>query len=471
MESSTNFSKVFKVLRAVFPFSDFFYILQQEEYSSVRFLKWLPRFFLRRNFQVRDTLKYTKRVKSSLAFVVIVWLGSFIAAAAACFSFRFAPTMLLALIWLLTIPFFVLAGNWLLSPYYNYRKKGVMRRAAATVRQHGNLKVVAVAGSFGKTTVKNFIYQFAHYNYATQMIPGNINTPLGIAMWVNAYLKPGTQLLIVEMDAYARGEIAASAAIAPADIAVITNIGDQHLERFGSKQALAFVLSEIFIGAKPRAQLLCTAETAAMIGDVRAWAAGRELSTVSDDALKMISAETRKSFSASNQINLAFAVKAAQLLNIPRDFIVDTCPKMELPDRRQKEAEWHGYAAIDDSYNISLTTARAGIEAALALTKREGKKLLVITAGIPELGPSEKDGNEKLGELIASRADYAAILKSIFAEEIIKGIRGYEKITARNGKNFTVFENLSAFLAQAPTQFSPDEWVILVQPELTDLYY
>jgi UDP-N-acetylmuramoyl-tripeptide--D-alanyl-D-alanine ligase len=352
-----------------------------------------------------------------------------------------------------------------------------MRRAAATVRQHGSLKVVAVAGSFGKTTVKNFIYQLARYNYATQMIPGNINTPLGIAMWVNAYLKPGTQLLIVEMDAYARGEIAASVAIAPADIAIITNIGDQHLERFGSKQALAFALSEIFIGAKPRSQLLCTAETAAMIGDDtataggRAWGDGRELVTVTDDVLKTISAETRKSFSSSNQINLAFAIKVAQLLNIPRNFIIDTCPKMELPDRRQKEAEWHGYVAIDDSYNISLTTARAGVEAAVVLAKREGKKLLVVTAGIPELGPAEKIGNEKLGELIASRADRAAILKSIFASEIIKGIRAYEKITARNGKNFSVFEDLSTFLADAHEQFPTEQWIVLVQPELTDLYY
>jgi UDP-N-acetylmuramyl pentapeptide synthase len=144
---------------------------------------------------------------------------------------------------------------------------------------------------------------------------------------------------------------------------------------------------------------------------------------------------------------------------------------MELPDRRQKEAEWHGYVAIDDSYNISLTTARAGVEAAVVLAKREGKKLLVVTAGIPELGPAEKIGNEKLGELIASRADRAAILKSIFASEIIKGIRAYEKITARNGKNFSVFEDLSTFLADAHEQFPTEQWIVLVQPELTDLYY
>ncbi len=464
MESSNNLSKVFN---ALFPFGDFFYILQQEEYSGSRFLKWLPRFFLRRNFQARERLKYTKRVKSSLAFVVALWLGSLFAAAVH-HSFRFLPTLFLVILWLLAIPLFVLAGNWLLSPYYNYLKKSVMRRAAATVHQQKDLKIVAVAGSFGKTTVKNFIYQLVRYNYATQMIPGNINTPPGIAMWVNAYLRPGTQLLIAEMDAYKRGEIAQSAAIVPADIAIITNVGDQHLERFGNKAALAIALREIFAGAKPGARLLCTPETAAMVGDT--WNGGRELVKISGDILKGIGAEAQqKNFSASNQVNLMFAVKAAQLLQIPRDFIIDACAKMELPDRRQKETEWHGYACIDDSYNISLTTAQAGIEAAAALAKREGKKLLVITAGIPELGPGEKDGNKKLGALIAARADHAAILRSMFADEIAKGVRG--ATAPGSNKKYTFFKDLNSFLAAAPRRFSPEQWVILVQPELTDLYY
>jgi UDP-N-acetylmuramoyl-tripeptide--D-alanyl-D-alanine ligase len=270
------------------------------------------------------------------------------------------------------------------------------------------------------------------------------------------------------MDAYKRGEIAQSATIVPADIAIITNIGDQHLERFGSKQTLAAALREIFAGAKPGARLLCTAETAAMVSDV--WDSGRELVKISDDdILKEIGAEARKSFSSSNQINLAFAIKTAQLLQIPHDFITDACAKMELPDRRQKETEWHGYTCIDDSYNISLTTARAGIEAASALAKREGKKLLALTAGIPELGPGEKDGNEKLGALIAARADHAAILKSMFATEIANGIRS---ATPSGGdKKYTIFKDLDSFLMKAPMRFSPEQWVILVQPELTDLYY
>lgn len=467
MASSGNSSTAFKrIFSALFPFADFFYILQQEEYSSARFLKWLPRFFFRRGFQQRDWLKYTPRVRSSLAFTVALWLASCDAAVSAVahqvpsipiLSAVFAIAAVVVA-WLLAIPCFVLAGNWMLSPYYDFLKRRIVRRTVAMVARQKGLKVVAVAGSFGKTTTRHFIYQLVRYHYATQMPPGNINTPLGIAAWVSAHLKPGTQLLLLEMDAYCRGEIAQSAAIAPADIAVITNVGDQHLERFGSRTELALTLRELFDGAKPDAVRLCTEETRQILS----LPAG--CSTVPPaDLHTLLDAATRAAFSSSNLINLAFAVRIAEQLGVPKDFIVDTCRTMELPERRQREGEWHGYVAIDDSYNISLTTARAGLDAAAALAKREGKKLLVVTAGIPELGCCEQDGNGKLGALIAAKADRAAILQSIFASEIEKGMG--------DDRKYAVFRDLASLLAAAHGQFPPEQWVVLVQPELTDLYY
>ena len=104
----------------------------------------------------------------------------------------------------------------------------------------------------------------------------------------------------------------------------------------------------------------------------------------------------------------------------------------------------------------------------MALANRERKKLLVITAGIPELGPTERDGNKKLGALIAASADHVVILRSMFADEIADGVREAAKA---GDKKCSVFRNLTSFLAVASAQFSPDQWVVLVQPELTDLYY
>jgi len=443
----------------VFPFADFLYILQQEEYDGKRYLKWLPRFFFRRNYQIRDRLKYTGRAVITLSFAVLIWLGS-LASFVLVFRLRPVATLTATLLWLVLVPIFVLAGNGALRPYFSRAKRAIIKSAAAKVERQKNLCIVAVAGSFGKTTTKNFIEQLVRYNYQTQMVPGNINTPIGIAIWVNTHLRPGTELLVLEMDAYEKGEIRQSCFIAPADIAIITNIGDQHIERFGDKDRLANALKEIFIYAKKGAKFLCTHETNTCLGPI---GEGKETTVVELGALKGIKVATLRQFSPSNRTNLLFAIHAAQLLNIPSEFIADTCEKLELPNRRQKPTELYGYECVDDSYNISFTTAQAGIEFARGLANAKNKKLLVITAGIPELGPADQDKNEVLGRLLAAKADHVAVLKSILADDIIRGIGDPNK--------YTVFERFALFVNKAEEQFPPREWFLLFQPELTDLYY
>lgn len=448
------------VFNFIFPFGDFLYILQQEEYSSRRYWKWLGRFFFRRNIQKRDHLKYTSRATVTLYFSIVLWAT----AAIPCLPLLHAGILvpfLLFIVWIFAIPFFVLVGNILLSPLFSAAKHRVARRASALVNDHKNLKIIAIAGSFGKTTTKHFIYDLIRYNYKTQLIPENINTTTGIANWINGSLAPTTEILIVEMDAYKRGEIKESCLIAPPDIAIITNIGDQHIERFTTKEELAQTLGEVFTYSKLSAQLLCNSNTAKQLpeGD------GREHTLVGSEDLTILATHPHiiAHFSSSNLLNVAFAIRTAEGLGISREFIIDSCEKLELPDRRQKMTLFHGYDCIDDSYNISFTTAQAGIASAKNAAALKKKKLLVITAGIPELGPKDQDKNEILGRLLASSADHVALLKSMFYGEIARGISDPEK--------YDVFKDLQDFLARSKELFPPTDWLLLLQPELTDLYY
>lgn len=443
---------LYKIWSSIFPFADFLYILQSEEYSSKRLVRWLPRFFFRRNFQVREHLKYTKRVKLTLLLIALLWLGSYI------LFLLLTKDLFVALIsfllWTTAIPLFVLLGNVLISPYFESIKTRIRKQAASKVKNMPNLKVVAVAGSYGKTTVKNFIYQLVQYNYRTQMIPGNINTPAGIAAWVNTNLSANTELLIAEVDAYEVGEIAKSCEVVAADIAILTNVGDQHLERFGNEKTLAEALSEVFTKSKPSAHLLTTQKTK---NELPINAGSREWIII--EPLP----DTHESLSASNQINLQFALTAARLLNIPEKFIQDTVGKLQLPDRRQRLTEMYGYEAVDDSYNISFTTAQAGISAAKEAATKSDKKLLVVTAGIPELSEDNQDKNRELGRILASVADHVVILGSMFADEIAMGVG--------NSTKYTVVKDLNAFLTETKVKFPSEKWFLLMQPELGDLYY
>jgi UDP-N-acetylmuramoyl-tripeptide--D-alanyl-D-alanine ligase len=149
-----------------------------------------------------------------------------------------SPLYTLPLIVILTIiciPLDVLVANLLTSPIFAMIKNRRLYLASTKVESAHNLQVIAVAGSYGKTTIKQLIYEMIRYSKRVQMVEGNINTPLGIADWVIAKLHQNTDVLIVEMDTYRQGEIAECCWVTPPDIAILANIGDQHLEAPGSR--------------------------------------------------------------------------------------------------------------------------------------------------------------------------------------------------------------------------------------------
>jgi UDP-N-acetylmuramoyl-tripeptide--D-alanyl-D-alanine ligase len=448
-----------------FPFGDFLFILQHEEYDSGRYWHWLKRFFFRRGFQVREKLVKTARVKITIWLAWILWLNG--AVAGLWILNTWWQIALFVVIWLLTIPIITWAANDFLNPLFEIAKARRRRQAAAKINARGKeLTIVAVAGSYGKTTVKHFIQQLVKFTSKTQLIPGTINTPAGIADWVIAHLRPDTQVLIVEMDTYGIGEITRSCSITPPDIAVLTNIGDQHLERHGTRERLTHALGELFKHAKPTATLITSPLAFELLKKA-------DVHPGPDQKVKLVKLEEKNTtyqgrrfvlskFSGSTRENIHLTLAVADALKVPARYVLDSLSHLELPDRRQRQTELFGYDALDDSFNISYTTGVAGIEAARALATQKKKKLLIITAGIPELAPDERGKNRELGQKLSEHSDHVVILQSIFAPELVVGM---------GEGGYTLVKSLQKFLKTAHQQFSPKEWFLLLQPELHDLYY
>ena len=384
------------MIKKIFPVSDFLYILQLEEYETKRYLKTIKRLFWKRNLQNRDKLVYTKRIKIT----------------------HILSLPLCILLFPLT-PLWIGLVNIILGPYFEWIKLNIQKKAAKYFKENSKTThVIAIAGSYGKTTTKNYIYELVKYNYKAQMTPGNINTPTGIAYWILNNFDLTSELLIVEVDAYFIGEIRRSLRITPPDIAILTNVGDQHLERLGSKKNLKKALQEIFKYSKPNA----------------------------------IKIQNKKS-------NLEYALEVAKVLEIPKDIVQDTVKKIKLPDRRGDTKVINSFEVVDQSYNISETTAKAGIDQALKMAKNKHKKLIVITAGIPELGEENKDGNKKLGKYLSDKVDKIILLKSILYKEVLSDS---EKFILANDLN-EAWEILGGF--------DPQKYLVLLEPELNDLYY
>lgn len=446
------------LISPLFPFADFLYVLQLEEYETTRYISRLQRFFLRRNIQKRDTLKLTSRLLLTL-IVAIALIKVLVISVHLLFGIIYLTAAVFILSVVLFVPFFIIPANILLTPLFEIAKKQVQRKAKKYMSRFSDLKVIAIAGSYGKTTTKNFLYELIRYSYKTSMVPGNINTPTGIANWLLTHFDESSQVLIVEMDTYFKGEIAASCAVVQPDIAILTNIGDQHLERHGTRKQLAQALSEVFTHSKKDAFLITDAVTS---DDLTEFGITIE-PTIIDEQHIMYESERLKVeyLSPSAQHNLRFALRAAEHMHIPSRFIADSVTSLQVPERRQQLTKMFGYDAIDDSYNISLSTAKAGLLRARELAGKH-KELIVITAGIPELGQENSQGNEQYSALLSQHANVVFVLQSIFHKDL-------EKYMDKNKVHHV--KNLQQTVQLLQKRYKPEKCLLLVQPELTDLYY
>jgi UDP-N-acetylmuramoyl-tripeptide--D-alanyl-D-alanine ligase len=126
--------------------------------------------------------------------------------------------------------------------------------AAETRRQwHGSL--VAVTGSMGKTTSKEFAAQMLQIQFGVYRSPGNFNNLFGLPLALFGLTRE-VQIGIFEMGMSAPGEIAEMCRIARPDIGVITNVAPVHLEFFASLEAIAEAKGELAAGISPEGMLI-----------------------------------------------------------------------------------------------------------------------------------------------------------------------------------------------------------------------
>lgn len=457
-----------KLLNLLLPFVDFLYVMQLEEYYSHLYLRALPRFYFRRSFQKREKLAWTSRIQTTFLISSIFFFYPILLSSTLAILDGYQNWWLIILVIfgsILLIPIWILAANLILSPVYGFIKKRIQIKASKHfISQNSHTKVIMVSGSFGKTTTKNFLYQILQTEFRTQMLPGNINTPIGIAVWVLNKLQPSTELLIVEADSDFKNKVKQCCQITPPDIAILTNIGDQHLVNFGGKfKNLATGLSEIFVHAKPDAKLITNQETKAKLQKLTAQIEERIISLNNNSRQELVKLSGFTSMGAKESLRLCLEV--LEQLEVPHEEVKEAIQDLTLPDRRHNFGEMFGFKMIDDSYNISFTTAKSGVESAQELAKKEKLKLILITGGIPDLAGENADYNIKYGEWLAETVQSAelVILESILQKDLLVGLADF--------KNITKAESMQDAWEKIVKKFDPKKSLVLMQPELNDLYY
>jgi UDP-N-acetylmuramoyl-tripeptide--D-alanyl-D-alanine ligase len=297
--------------------------------------------------------------------------------------------------------------------------------------------VVAVTGSFGKTSTKNHLAHLVRGTASVVATPASFNNRAGLARAVNEHLAEGTEVFIAEMGTYGPGEIADMCRWCPPGVAVITAIGPVHLERFGSEDRIVEAKSEIAVAARdvviqiddPR--LAAVADRLAKEGKhvVRCSAsestADASVVRESDDPGVTIGIDGRTVATkvvlptGVQPANLACAIGAARSVGVTTSSIVAALGDLPPVEHRlQAVRSPSGFSILDDTYNSNPAGARAALVALGELAGWHGSNPVttgpgtstVVTPGMVELGTRQRAENYRFGAEIAERADHLVVV-------------------------------------------------------------
>jgi UDP-N-acetylmuramoyl-tripeptide--D-alanyl-D-alanine ligase len=314
-------------------------------------------------------------------------------------------------------------------------------QAAARLRSV-HPKVVAITGSYGKTGTKGYVAHLVTGSLSVIPTPASFNNRAGLARAINEHLTPGTDVFVAEMGTYGPGEIAAMCEWCPPDIAVITAIGPVHLERMGNEANIAAAKAEITAKASVAVLNVDHELLAAMADQVEA--SGKQVRRCSatdtsasvsvlrdgNDLRVLVPAPDtggRRQIATAQAIdappaNVACAVAVALELGVRPEEIARRLPTLPTAaHRRQVTTGRTGATIIDDTYNANPAGAAAALDLLTRLAQ-PGRRLVVVTPGMVELGEQQYQENARFAEAAAKVATDLVIVGQTNAPALMAGV-------------------------------------------------
>jgi UDP-N-acetylmuramoyl-tripeptide--D-alanyl-D-alanine ligase len=294
---------------------------------------------------------------------------------------------------------------------------------ASAHRRHFNIPVIAVTGSAGKTTTKDMIASVLGTRFKVLKNFRTENNQYGVPLTV-LRLNASHEALVLELGTNRPGDIGWLTQIARPTIAVMTNIGESHLEGLKSKAGVFREKFDLVKGTAPDGHVIFNKDDPCLqkifrkrIPQRMTTYALREQADYHADRIRLQD-NRRISFCVRGRVftlatpaehgvyNALAAIACGRLLDISYGDMIDALRALRGADHRQEIRNVRGVLIVDDTYN-SNPVSFAGALRTLDSLKAVGRKIL-ITADMRELGRQSKRLHEEQGRLIArSCADVA----------------------------------------------------------------
>lgn len=304
-----------------------------------------------------------------------------------------------------------------------------------------DIPVIAITGSNGKTTTKELTTAILSKKYQTLSTQGNLNNLIGVPKTLFR-LSRQDQVAVIEMGMNDFGEIARLTKIARPTIALITNIGEAHLEKLGSLEGVAKAKGELFAGLDPQAVALVNlvdprvaelSTSARRLGyglpESGLW--GRILPSAVGDIHHLrleihLGAEqellTLSLIGAHHLANVLAALAIANQLDIELALAKQALETFQsFHSRMEVIALDHERKLIDDCYNANPTSTKLALQTLSEMGR--GHPTLAILGEMLELGSYAEKGHQEVGREVARLKLGHLIAIGPHAQAILAGAR------------------------------------------------
>ncbi len=375
-------------------------------------------------------------------------------------------------------------SNIINKPIENSINKWYINDAKRILGECPSLHKVGITGSYGKTSMKFYLDELLNSKYNTLKTPESFNTPMGVTITIRNYLKPTHEYFICEMGARRVHEIKELCDIAEPHDGIITSVGPQHLETFGSIENVLNTKFELADCVKAKGGKIYLNgdnelirkkapeyEGAILYGlqegndyratDITVSSRGTEFTVNAPDG------ETKrfstKLLGEHNVQNVLGAIAYAHGTGIPLEKLTLPVKRIQAVSHRlQLLDHGNGVTFIDDAYNSNPS----GCRAALAVLELFDACRILVTPGMVELGAKQEELNFEFGQEAAKSCDYIVLVGKEQTAPIYNGIKdaGYDM------NNVYVADGLNDALANVHAYQTDKKKVVLLENDLPDNY-
>ena len=302
------------------------------------------------------------------------------------------------------------------------------KEAKKKLREMKDLEIICITGSYGKTSIKNFVAQILSSKYNVYATPRSVNTIGGIVADVNNNLSEDVEVYVCEAGARQSGDIYEITTFLEPQTVVVGRVGEAHIEYFKTLDNIVRTKLEIMQSPRLERAYIHTSVTdephekvtffGDEIKDVDASLEGIDFKLEIDNEILELHTDILGAFQA---MNIAVAVRIAKDFGMSSEEIVKAVKKLEPVEHRLQLIKAGGKIILDDGYNGNID----GMLEAVRLCSTHNGRKVIVTPGLVE---SSDELNLRLIDAINEVFDIVIVTGSLNADLFMKNLKVQNKI-------------------------------------------